>query len=206
MSKHSLYAWKPKFGKTAAGNTEKDAEIRRLKRELVRVTEERDVLKKAAVDYNRVRTPHCLADALQRSLFHRPVGVRFAMCAKTSFLTSVGVEVYASGHRRWPTEVKAQVVPDTLEPGATVNAMADRYGLQPNQLSAWRQLTDQGKLVLPAIAPDEPVFAPLVVCDPAPAPPSCDRRPTEDRIRIVIGKVRLELAADSAGRRRQRGG
>ncbi|WP_207392378.1 transposase, partial [Paracoccus nototheniae] len=60
------------------------------------------------------------------------------MCAQSSFLTSLGVEIYGSGHRRWPTEVKALVVADTLEPGATVNAVADRYGVQPNQLSAWR--------------------------------------------------------------------
>ena len=119
------------------------------------------------------------------------------MCAKNSFLTSLGVEIHASGHRRWPTEVKALVVADTLEPGATVNAVANRYGVQPNQLSAWRRLAKQGKLVLPAIAPDAPVFAPLVVCDPAPAPPSCDRRPAEEQIRIVIGEVRLELAADT---------
>ncbi|TJZ89658.1 hypothetical protein FA743_18140 [Paracoccus gahaiensis] len=67
------------------------------------------------------------------------------------------------------------VVADTLEPGATVNAVADRYGVQPNQLSAWRRLAKQGKLVLPSVATDEPIFAPLVVCDPAPGPSSCER-------------------------------
>ena len=89
------------------------------------------------------------------------------------------------------------MVADTLEPGATVNAVADRYGVQPNQLSAWRRLAKQGKLVLPAASSSDPVFAPLVVCDAAPAPPSCDRRPAEEQIRIVIGEVRLELAADT---------
>jgi transposase len=48
VSQHSLYAWKKKFSKTS-GETGKDAEIRQLKRELLRVTEERDVLKKATV-------------------------------------------------------------------------------------------------------------------------------------------------------------
>ena len=48
VSKHSLYAWKRKFAKTASGETEKDAEIRLLKRELARVSEERDILKKAS--------------------------------------------------------------------------------------------------------------------------------------------------------------
>ena len=43
VSAHSLYAWKRKFAKAASGESEKDPEIRRLKRELTRVTEERDI-------------------------------------------------------------------------------------------------------------------------------------------------------------------
>jgi transposase len=38
--------WKKKFSQSS-GSDDKDAEIRRLKRELTRVTEERDILKKA---------------------------------------------------------------------------------------------------------------------------------------------------------------
>jgi len=45
VSTHSLYAWKRKFSRSS-GRDDKDAEIRRLKRELVGVTEERDILKK----------------------------------------------------------------------------------------------------------------------------------------------------------------
>ena len=49
---HSLYAWKNKYGPDSAEHLEKtetDQEIRRLKKELRRVTEEREILKKAAV-------------------------------------------------------------------------------------------------------------------------------------------------------------
>lgn len=46
VSTHSLYAWKKRYAEPA-GSDDKDAEIRRLKRELGRVTEERDILKKA---------------------------------------------------------------------------------------------------------------------------------------------------------------
>lgn len=53
VSKHSLYAWKRKFGKSASGETGKDAEIRMLKRELARVSEERDILKKATAYFAR---------------------------------------------------------------------------------------------------------------------------------------------------------
>ena len=49
ISKYSLYEWKKRYGKrVAARDDEQAAEVRRLKRELQRVTEERDILKKAA--------------------------------------------------------------------------------------------------------------------------------------------------------------
>ncbi len=52
VTTHSLYAWKKQFGPDSAEHVEKvsaEREIRRLKKELKRVTEERDILKKAAV-------------------------------------------------------------------------------------------------------------------------------------------------------------
>ncbi len=119
------------------------------------------------------------------------------MCATNSFLKSLGVEFYASGHRRWPDAVKAQAVADTLEPGATVNAVAEWYGVLPNQLSSWRRLAKQGKLVLPAAEADAPVFTPLVVCDAPEAPPEPCIPISEEAIRIVSGDVRVELALDT---------
>ncbi len=47
---HSLYAWRKKYGhgpQKAAEQDDHQAEIRRLRNELKRVTEERDILKKA---------------------------------------------------------------------------------------------------------------------------------------------------------------
>lgn len=52
VSQHSLYAWKKKLSQPS-GSDDKDAEIRRLKRELTRVTEERDILKKATAYFAR---------------------------------------------------------------------------------------------------------------------------------------------------------
>ena len=52
------------------------------------------------------------------------------MYATNGFLRSLGVEIYDSGQRRWPDEVKAQAVAESLQPGATVNAMAAQYGIQ----------------------------------------------------------------------------
>ncbi|MFC0199082.1 IS66-like element accessory protein TnpA [Paracoccus rhizosphaerae] len=105
------------------------------------------------------------------------------------------------GHRRWLTEVKALVVADMLEPGATVNAVADRHGVQPNQLSAWRRLAKQGKLVLPSAPTDEPVFAPLVVCDPAPPPSSRHRQPAEEdeAIRFCLFRLATNETGNGSG-------
>lgn len=52
VSAHSLYAWIKRYGKSdeeQVAESEQQAEIRRLKAELRRVTEERDILKEAAV-------------------------------------------------------------------------------------------------------------------------------------------------------------
>jgi transposase len=54
VSPHSLYAWKKQFAKVASGDVNKDAEIRQLKRELARVIEEQEILKKATAYFARV--------------------------------------------------------------------------------------------------------------------------------------------------------
>jgi transposase len=122
------------------------------------------------------------------------------MDAQTAFLRSLGVEIFESGHRRWPEAVKARAVAEMLEPGATVNAVAARYGVKPNQLTAWRCLAKQGRLVLPATEmADEPAtFAPLVLCDPEPprAP-----EPSDDKLRLIFGDVTIELTADTPAAR-----
>ncbi len=53
VSQHSLYEWKKKFAASNAKGNEEAEEIRQLKRELARVTEERDILKKAAAYFAR---------------------------------------------------------------------------------------------------------------------------------------------------------
>ena len=52
VSTHSLYKWKKQFSKPSSVSKEEakqQTEIVQLKRELARVTEERDILKKATV-------------------------------------------------------------------------------------------------------------------------------------------------------------
>jgi transposase len=53
VGQHSLYEWKKKFGTSNGKTSDETDEIRRLKKELARVTEERDILKKAAAYFAR---------------------------------------------------------------------------------------------------------------------------------------------------------
>lgn len=53
ITTHRLYSWIKKYGPDSSTNKEQSdaqAEIRRLQKELKRVTDERDILKKAVVD------------------------------------------------------------------------------------------------------------------------------------------------------------
>ena len=86
-----------------------------------------------------------------------------------------------------------------MAPGATVNAVAARYGVKPNQLSAWRCLAKQGKLVLPAAEiTDEPTaFAPLVLCEPEIPPARQASSQSDGKLCIVFGDVTIDLAADT---------
>jgi transposase len=121
------------------------------------------------------------------------------MCAKTAFLRSLGVEIQSSGQRRWPDEVKARVVAETLRRGSTVKAVAARYGVQPNQLTTWRRIAKDGDLVLPDDERngDEAVFAPLVICDAEEAPPEAYSCAAGCDLRIAVGDVAIHLAADT---------
>lgn len=56
VSTKSLYTWKAQFAKPAnvrEAEADLTAELRRVKKELTRVTEERDILKKAATYFAR---------------------------------------------------------------------------------------------------------------------------------------------------------
>ncbi len=122
------------------------------------------------------------------------------MATTVEFLRDYGVEIRANGQKRWPDEVKALIVAESLKPGMTVNVVAARYGLRANHLSEWRGRARAGKLVLPAMADDGFCFAPLVLLDENAAPvPARPERPGQSAapplgaIEIAVGQVTIRL-------------
>ncbi len=125
------------------------------------------------------------------------------MATTVEFLKDYGVEIRANGQKRWPDEVKAQIVAESLKLGARVNAFAARYGLAPNHLSEWRGWARDGRLMLPALEDDAFGFVPVVpsvvgrVVTATPEAGTVDR----DRIEITLGEVTIRLdRATRAGR------
>ncbi len=108
------------------------------------------------------------------------------MSAPLEILTIGGGD--GRSRRRWPDEAKARIVAETLRPGATVDEVARRHGLNANHLSSWRTLARKGKLVLPAPR-DAVEFAAMVV-----APPDCGAPlPGTVSPEITMGAVTVRL-------------
>ncbi|MAM25437.1 MAG: IS66 family insertion sequence hypothetical protein [Rhodobacteraceae bacterium] len=129
-------------------------------------------------------------------------GWSFSMEDTLEFFRSGGGDVSAAGRRRWPDDLKAQIVAETLEPGVAVRDVADRYGLRANRISEWRRLAKDGKLVLPAVS-EPPGFAPLMLCDEEPPSSSSESTPapTASSIEIMVGKVSIRLDAGTSAAR-----
>lgn len=99
-------------------------------------------------------------------------------------------------NRKWPDELKARIVAETLRPGASVAAVARRHGLQANHVSSWRTMARQGKLVLPA--PEDGVeFATMVVAPPVPDKAAAASGTAE----IIMGSVTIRLEAGASAER-----
>jgi transposase len=98
-----------------------------------------------------------------------------------------------TGRRRWPDDVKARFVAESLLPSVRVCDVAAKYGLIARHLSQWRGLARRGKLVLPV--GDEPSFVPLMV-EPAAAPAPVGPMTQAGVVRVEIVGAVLHVAPD----------
>ena len=120
------------------------------------------------------------------------------------FLSNSGVVISPKGRRRWPDDLKALIVNETLEPGATVFDVARRWGLHANRVSTWRGMAKRGALVLPALSPsteDKVEFASLVVSTEPSVSGGSDEVGAERSLEIQVGGAVLRLPLDSPANR-----
>jgi transposase len=93
--------------------------------------------------------------------------------------------------RRWSLTEKREIVAATLEPGASVSAVAQRYGMHPSQLFAWRKAARDGRLVEEGGVK----FAPVVIApEPAALPPPVS---AAGRMEIVLSNGRRVIVDSS---------
>ena len=102
-----------------------------------------------------------------------------------------------TGRRQWPDEVKARIVAETLERGVRVKEVAERHGVQPQQVTTWRRLVRRGQLAIPAEREAEfaaLVIEPSVVDAPMPASGAA-------LVEIAVGGIVVRLPGDAPAER-----
>jgi transposase len=113
------------------------------------------------------------------------------------------MEVFTGAGRRrsWSAAEKAAIIAESYGSDETVCGVARRHGLTPQQLFAWRRLTQRSALGPPTM------FVPAVVerIEPEPlarikAARRVDRRAKADGIELEIAGVEVRVGADAKPR------
>jgi transposase len=98
--------------------------------------------------------------------------------------------------RRWSDEAKAQIVAESVLPGAMVSQVARRHDVLPSQIYAWRKAAREGSLVLTG----GPAFATVEVSGPLSPETKLEQSGVVPTIEIEAGAmaVRISGSADTA--------
>ena len=103
--------------------------------------------------------------------------------------------------RRWSADEKAQVVAETLMPGARVSDVARRWQLCSQQVFTWRRAARNGRAMMPAdpVVPSIPTFVPIVAETATPAgTPAADSAPLTIEVELAGAVVRVASGIDAA--------
>lgn len=113
------------------------------------------------------------------------------MVASNEFLATPALS--KDGKRHWPTELKAQIVAETLITGATVKGVAERYDLPASSISDWRRMAREGQLILPNLSGVD--FVPVQIEDAAPSLHATEPTRTPSTLDVIKGAVTVRLDA-----------
>jgi transposase len=104
------------------------------------------------------------------------------------------VEIFrGQARRRWSDEEKRRLVAETLVPGETVHAVAQRHGVNTSQLFTWRKRL-RAQLGLPAPAPGMPAFAAVEVAPASLSPEAPGQVASRPDAAAPAGVIEIELA------------
>ena len=99
-----------------------------------------------------------------------------------------------TGRRRRTKAERARIAAESLVPGVTVADVARRHGTTRWQVYDWRKKLRTGQLTVPESVAGLPMFAELVVEDPAEEAPSSQTAPA---VEIAIGNVVIRARTDA---------
>src|SRR6516162_52093 len=102
--------------------------------------------------------------------------------------------------RRWSWTDKRQIVEETLMPGASISAVARRYGLHPSQLFAWRKAArEEGLAAATGSGSVDYRFMPVVVPGGSALPQSGSLACGRMEIVLVSGcRIVVDAGVDAA--------
>lgn len=113
------------------------------------------------------------------------------------------MDIYTGGGRkRWPVELKAQMVAESFEAGAVVAEVARHHGCRAQQLHGWRRMARLGHLVLPA-STETPFFVPLVA-ETAEAPATESAKAAVITVEVFGARVEVRAREEERNRQEQR--
>ena len=103
------------------------------------------------------------------------------------------IEIFrGQARRRWSVEAKRRLVAETLVPGATVHAVAQRHGVNTSQLFTWRKRF-RGELGQGPTEPPAPAFAAVELIAVPGATPTSDEVMAAAGAPTSGGVIEIEL-------------